>query len=109
MVYLLPYFLESSQKRFIEVVAAFFVENASSLLTSYNAINSEYVRFANEIAEFVIECFWNSNLRGNVRFIILGSEDLVDFLQRKYFIALTIRSVTLHITLKCETYITGID
>lgn len=32
------------QKRFIKVVAAFFVENASSLLTSYNAINSEYVR-----------------------------------------------------------------
>ena len=47
MVYLLPYFLESWQKRFIEVVAAFFVENASSLLTSYNAINSEYVRQRN--------------------------------------------------------------
>ena len=44
MVYLLLYFLESSKKRFIEVVAAFFVENASSLLISYNAINSEYVR-----------------------------------------------------------------
>ena len=65
--------------------------------------------FANEIAEFVIECFWNFNLRGHVRFIILGSEDLVDFLQTKNVIVLTTRSVTLHITLKCETYITGID
>ena len=41
MAYLLLYFLESLQKRFIEVVAAFFVENASYPLTSYNAINSE--------------------------------------------------------------------
>ena len=108
MIYLLPYFLESWQKRFIEVVAAFFVENASSL---YSLVTMQKIvsTFANEIGEFVIECFWNFNLRGHVRFIILGGEDLVDFLQRKYFIAMTTRSVTLHITLKCETYITGID
>ena len=41
---LLLYFLESSQKRFIEVAAAFFVENASSLFASRNTIKGEYVR-----------------------------------------------------------------